>query len=181
MASSGLSGTASSETNHCAVEAVQQIQKFLSADEQCDVNSIFVYAGKGAVAAGVYVGGRLDNHGAANTIVQKFIYHIKSESMSKNLLFQYCDVDADYVIGIVVYTSENNLPEVQRIVRGWTDGKCVEDFDNSKALDDTDIWMFPESGLIELPEAQSNGTSFNTTLSSGEKAARGRQLHVRAA
>jgi len=35
--------------------------------------------------------------------------------------------------------------------------------------------------LIKLPEARSNGTSFNATLSSGEKTARGHQLHIRAA
>ncbi|OBT40386.1 hypothetical protein VE00_10085 [Pseudogymnoascus sp. WSF 3629] len=150
------------ESTQNVVEAAKQIQRFLSADEQCDLNLIFGYAQEGAVAVGTYVGGRMDNHGAANTVIQQFINHVETNGMSQKLLFQYCGVDADYVFGIVASTAANNLPDVQSIIRSWADGKCVIDHDSIEEIPNVDVWMFPETGILSLAPV-SNGTSSNST------------------
>ncbi|KAK2788072.1 hypothetical protein FQN52_006909 [Onygenales sp. PD_12] len=104
------------------IAAAKQLQHYLTNSANCADTFAFGYAENTAV--GVYIGSHIQNTGASEAVLQKFIDHVEKNEVSGSAIAQYCGTNANYVLGIVAKTN-GELSEVQNIVQRWTSGECV--------------------------------------------------------
>ncbi|KAI9778945.1 MAG: hypothetical protein M1816_003793 [Peltula sp. TS41687] len=156
------SGSGDSGNSSQVIAAAKQIQNRLVDDTNCKMTISFGCSDEAVV--GLYVGGRIHNKGAAESLVQKFIDHIQQAGISNSTLLQYCNADADYVLGIIANTN-GNLAAVQKAVQDWGDAKCVTGYEDLTEWANTPLAV---SGTI----FQSSNTSNMTSVA--------RRLHARA-
>ncbi|KAK2800704.1 hypothetical protein FQN50_008014 [Emmonsiellopsis sp. PD_5] len=102
--------------------AAKQLEHYLTNSANCADTFAFSYTKNTAV--GVYIGSHIQNMGASEAILQKFINHVEKNEVSGSAIAQYCGTNANYVLGIVAKTN-GELSEVQNIVQRWTSGECV--------------------------------------------------------
>ncbi|KAH8430878.1 uncharacterized protein LDX57_008542 [Aspergillus melleus] len=109
----------------------------------------FSYSGNSLV--GLYVGHGVLHSDAAATALQHFTGYLESQKTIGRVLLQYCGVNSNKGLGIVVDPT-GDLPAVQRIMRDWNEAKCQTEFDGSQKL--------PNAALrLRIPLTKANSTT----------------------
>ncbi|KAK1149031.1 hypothetical protein N8T08_007708 [Aspergillus melleus] len=126
--------------------AVEEARRTLLASTNNQSTTAFSYSGNALV--GLYVGHGVLHSDAATTALQHFTQYLKSQNTIGRVLLQFCGVNSNKALGIVVGTT-GDFSAVQRIMRGWNEAKCQTNFDGSKKL--------PNAALrLERPLAQTS-------------------------
>lgn len=155
------------------VAVAQQILSYL-AQKDAGCNSTELFASSGPATIGIYTGSQMLAQGIATSVLQQFINQLQSTGISNSLLVQLCGADqrgADYALGIVA-NANGSLPFVQRVVKTWSDGKCVTAYDGASTWKNTTFWA-PTPQSHESNFTWANGTS--TSISTGTSAVAARQ------
>jgi GH18 family chitinase len=139
----------SSSSTVAVKAAVEDARKALLASTNNKSTTAFSYSGNSLV--GLYAGHGVLHSDAATTALQHFTQHLEAQETIGRVLLQYCGVNSNKALGIVVDTS-GDFQAVQRIMRDWNEAKCQTDFDGSKKLTNTAL-------RLERPVAYSNSTT----------------------
>ncbi|KAI3092753.1 CAZyme family GH18 [Penicillium roqueforti] len=147
---------------------VQNVRNALSTSNSSETTTSFSYSGNALV--GLYAGKKILHSDAANTAVQHFVDYIESQDTVGRALLQYCGVNANKGLGIVVDTT-GDFEAVRSIMRGWNDAECQTGFDGSKDILDGRL-------SLKRPPVQPASTS-TTTASSRATPSHISHLHAR--
>jgi hypothetical protein len=70
--------------------------------------------------------------------LQHFTQYLETQDTIGRVLLQYCGVNSNKGLGIVVDTT-GDFAAVQRIMRDWDEAKCQKEFDGSKTVPNADL------------------------------------------
>ncbi|KAA8646796.1 uncharacterized protein ATNIH1004_005471 [Aspergillus tanneri] len=132
-----------------AKAAVEEAQRALLTSSNNKSTTAFSYSGNSLV--GLYAGHGVLHSDAATTVLQHFTQYLESQKTIARVLLQYCGVNSNKALGIVVDTT-GDFSAVQRIMRDWNEAKCQTGFDGSKKLPNTAL-------RLERPFAQTSSTT----------------------
>ena len=110
---------------------VEDVRRNLLDSANDKPSTFFSYSGN--VLVGLYAGKGILHSDAATSTVQMFMDYIESQNSIGRVALQYCGVNSNKGLGIVVDTG-GNLSAVQKIMRGWKEAKCQTGFDGNKNL-----------------------------------------------
>ncbi|KAL6230525.1 hypothetical protein BDW75DRAFT_244726 [Aspergillus navahoensis] len=134
--------------------AVEEAQTILSTSNNTKSTTAFTSSGNSLV--GQYAGHGMLHSDAATTAVQQFTEYLDSEDALGGVLLQYCGVNSNKGLGIVVDTT-GDFATVQSIVRDWNEAKCQTDFDGSKTVSNAPL-------QLGRPFNQTNSTSVHLNV-----------------
>ncbi|KAF4160411.1 hypothetical protein CNMCM6069_008761 [Aspergillus lentulus] len=105
--------------------ALKQVQGRLGGTGQCQRSISFGYAQE--TAMGLYVGGNIEHNSVIESMISKFLDHIRTNGVADRVVLQLCGTDSDSTVGLVVDTT-GSLGQVQDVVKQWSDSQCVADY-----------------------------------------------------
>ena len=138
-----------------ATDLIQAIQKFFSADDNCDEN--YIYAYQNGTAAGMYLGASLGKP-TADTALKALSQHLHTEGVSgSRTVAQVCGNgrDGKRVLGISI-DATGDLAAVQKDTIAWKKGECIATKESQSAPVQAEISIMEITG--------GNATTVNSTL-----------------
>jgi hypothetical protein len=152
--------------------AVDLIQKHLGSQDHCGTKFLVSYY-RGAVVA-VYSGASIDNSQTLPSVLQQLSAQMADgdKPAAKSMALQLCGEsrNADYTLGIAIDTT-GDLAAVQKTIKGWSDGTCVDGLQPAKQLSDISVYEAP---IISVPD------SGNSSAANSSVHRRRHDLHARA-
>lgn len=141
-----------------------QVKSYLASQKPSCSNNAMAFGYSQTSVIGIFAGAEVHQHGVTADVLQQFLDHVESESVSGTTVVQLCgakDRGADYSIGIVA-SSVKNLDFVQDVVKKWADGKCVSESQVGAGEDWMPVTLRVPVPLEELSNHM-NGTISNST------------------
>lgn len=136
-------------------DSLSQIQAALLQSPNNASKTIFAYSDNSLV--GLYVGREIQHSDVASTTLQRFTERVKSQPLASRTVMQYCGMNANQGLGIVVDIT-GDFSVVQKTMRGWNEASCVMDFDGKEELLKSPLRMQPLP-----PQSTPNTTTTITT------------------
>ncbi|KAH8800173.1 glycoside hydrolase family 18 protein [Xylogone sp. PMI_703] len=157
LAVSGDNGKAGTQN---LSSALQQLEDYLSDESNCDAKFVVGYHQDAAVA--IYSGASIDN----SQTLPKLINNIKAQVATgsgvapKTIITQLCGNgrNADFALGVAIDTT-GDLAAVQKAVKAWSDGTCVNGTQVSSHLTGIDIVQAPIIPVMSVTNSTSTGAS----------------------
>ncbi|KAH7626010.1 hypothetical protein B0T09DRAFT_392288 [Sordaria sp. MPI-SDFR-AT-0083] len=146
------------------LSAGRQVKSYLASQKPSCSNNAMAFGYSQTSVIGIFAGAEVHQHGVTADVLQQFLDHVESESVSGTTVVQLCgakDRGADYSIGIVA-SSVKNLDFVQDVVKKWADGKCVSESQVGAGEDWMPVTLRVPVPLEELSNHM-NGTISNST------------------
>ena len=122
--------------------ALEQVQKYLADESNCDEKIIFGYAHGAAI--GVYIGDAIDTSFTASSLLQRLRDEVEKGKAPSSAILQLCDDkrNADHTFGVAIDTT-GNLAAVQKSVAAWNNATCVKVAGTISKLDDVSVLEEP--------------------------------------
>jgi protoheme ferro-lyase len=76
---------------------------------------------------GLYIGSNIEHNSVIESMISKFLDHIRTNGVADCVVLQLCGIDSDSTVGLVVDTT-GSLGQVQDVVKQWSDSQCVADY-----------------------------------------------------
>jgi LysM repeat protein len=141
--------------------ALEQLQKYLADSIHCETKFLVAYSQHAVVA--VYSGAAIDNSQTIPSVMQQLMEQVGAGHAPSSMTLQLCgeDRNADYTFGVADDTT-GDLAAVQKAVRAWSDGTCVNSTQAANMLEGVSVYEAP---LVSVTEgAGGNGTTANGTV-----------------
>lgn len=126
--------------------ATQNLIRYLETEPGCDSSVMFAQSGKAVV--GLYVGSQIDKASAARIVQDTFAARTRSDSDSKSkvpgrLGAQICGDQplSSQTLGIYA-DNRGNLTAVQAVVRVWSTGRCLLEYDQEEILEGQSVGIW---------------------------------------
>ncbi|KAL2812789.1 hypothetical protein BDW59DRAFT_167716 [Aspergillus cavernicola] len=140
----GWSGSADESVIDQTLAIGDAIQRYFSNSVNCGHKDLFARAGQ--VIVGIHIGSNLEHSSAPVAAIQQLTSSIKSANgVYDQTVLQVCGSDSERTLGVSVNT-QGSLTSVQKHMRTWNDGKCV---DNLVSKEITDISLRTASRVID--------------------------------
>lgn len=127
-----------------ATRAIQS--QLLKGEYSCAPVETALFAHYGHTTVGLYSGARLQNQGAAATLVQKFLDHVHKKGTAETMALQICggkNRTSEFVFGLIADATPGieGLANVQRAVASWSNATCADEFDKTESFGNVTLSM----------------------------------------
>ncbi|KAL4971353.1 glycoside hydrolase superfamily [Aspergillus desertorum] len=128
----GWTGSADESAIDQTLAIGDAFQRYFNNSVNCDHNDLFAQAGR--VAVGIHINSHLEHSSASAAATQQLTSIIKSANGVLNqTVLQVCDSGSEWTLGVSVNT-QGDLTSLQKHMRTWNDGKCVDDVASKKKI-----------------------------------------------
>ncbi|KAL6229345.1 hypothetical protein BDW75DRAFT_245821 [Aspergillus navahoensis] len=128
----GWTGSADESAIDQTLAIGDAFQRYFNNSVNCDHNDLFAQAGR--VVVGIHIDSHLEYSSASAAAIQQLTSIIKSANRVFNqTVLQVCDSGSEWTLGVSVNT-QGNLTSLQKHMRTWNDGKCVDDAVSKKKI-----------------------------------------------
>ncbi|KAE8381110.1 hypothetical protein BDV26DRAFT_106635 [Aspergillus bertholletiae] len=125
-----------------------------------------IFGSSGKTVVGLYIGSKIQRATAVDSVAEQMLKYIEQKGISSQIVLQHCGSNADYILGMVI-NMDGDLPNVQQSVRTWSDGQCVQGFDNEA--------QFSEIFVPVAPTMKASGLRLKDKISADSYRLEGRE------
>ncbi|KAI1852620.1 hypothetical protein JX266_002161 [Neoarthrinium moseri] len=130
-----------------------------------------LFAKSGKTIVGLYVGSQIDTSSAASIMHDQFASRAKADKVPNRIGAQICGERPISSQTFGIYADiKGNVTAVQDVVRGWSEGRCLAEYDQEEVMKSTSVGI--TSALMDESSLVSS--------SGGGGGAERRELHARA-
>lgn len=144
-----LMGRRISSESDDLLTTLQVVQSYLENPTNCGTPLIFSYY-RGSFV-GVYVGSAIDGPNTSSSVIQQLIDGVKSDGTPMSMIAQICGShrESGDIFGVATDSTGNigSLSSLQKAVRSWSDGLCVNSAGATSYSKAVSIWDITASPL----------------------------------
>ncbi|RYP70495.1 hypothetical protein DL771_005432 [Monosporascus sp. 5C6A] len=144
-----------------AVAATENLIRYLETEANCASTIMFAQSGKAIV--GLYVGSQIEKASAATIVQDSFAARAKADKVHSRIGAQICGDQPFSAQTFGIYAdNKGNISAVQDIVRDWSTGKCLSQYDQEEVLKGKSVGIM--SALMDATSIDSSGDEHKREL-----------------
>lgn len=159
-----------------ALDLLEEIRLWVGQRTGCRQTPTLTFGHYNGTVVGYFAGNRVDDVVAATALIPALVGDISEQGVASSLLLQHCNVgeeeDSDITGGVtagIVVAIKDPFTTVQRALRSWNQGKCVQQADDDELLTDLSLDLYPAS-TPEMPNStRSNSGHIEVRQSSSDE------------